>query len=99
MEQEFDDASEIGEFCQRNYGVEFPLTEKTSVREHPDALWQALTSQPSSAAPAWNFAKYLVGADGRLIAHWGSKVPPDGEKITSAIERALASSAEPDQAA
>jgi glutathione peroxidase len=99
MEQEFTESAAIGEFCQRNYGVEFPLTEKTSVRENPDALWQDLTSQPNSAAPMWNFTKYLVGADGRLIDHWGSKVPPDGEKITAAIERALAGSAEPDQAA
>jgi glutathione peroxidase len=98
MEQEFDEASAIGEFCQRNYGVEFPLTEKTSVRENPDELWQALISQPNSAPPTWNFTKYLVDGDGRLIAHWGSKVAPDGEKITAAIERALASSAEPDPA-
>lgn len=90
MEQEFDDASEIGEFCQRNYGVAFPLTEKTSVREQPNAFWQDLTSQPNSAAPSWNFSKYLVGADGHLIEHWGSKTPPDGEQITAAIERALA---------
>jgi glutathione peroxidase-family protein len=99
MDQEFEDSTEIGEFCQRNYGVEFPLTEKTSVREHPDELWRALTTQPGSSAPSWNFSKYLVGADGRLIAHWGSKVPPDGEKITSAIERALTGLGEQPQAA
>ncbi|HWG23273.1 MAG TPA: hypothetical protein VG296_04080, partial [Actinospica sp.] len=77
-------------FCQKNYGVEFPLTERTSVREHPDAFWQDLTTQPNSAPPTWNFTKYLVGADGRLIDHWGPRVKPEGEKITAAIERALA---------
>jgi glutathione peroxidase len=97
-DQEFDDAGEIGAFCQKNYGVQFPLTERTSVREQPDALWQDLISQPDSAPPKWNFTKYLVGADGRLLAHWGSTVRPEDEKITSAIERALGD-AEPDSEA
>ena len=89
-DQEYDDAAEITEFCEANYGVEFPLTQRTSVREHPDEFWQDLITQPNSTAPSWNFTKYLVGADGRLIARWGSMVRPDGEKITSAIELALA---------
>ena len=97
-DQEFDEAGEIGTFCQENYGVEFPLTERTSVRERPDPLWRDLTSQPESAPPKWNFTKYLVGADGRLLAHWGSTVKPEDEKITSAIERALAD-AQSDRAA
>jgi glutathione peroxidase len=96
-DQEFEEAGEIGAFCQKDYGVEFPLTERTSVREQPDPLWQDLTSQPDSAPPKWNFTKYLVGADGRLLAHWGSTVKPEDEKITGAIERALADT-ESDQA-
>lgn len=88
-DQEFEDASEIGAFCQKNYAVEFPLTEKTSVREHPDPLWQDLTSQPNSAPPNWNFTKYLVGADGRLIERWGTNVTPEDGQIVAAIERAL----------
>jgi glutathione peroxidase-family protein len=88
-DQEFEDAEEIGAFCQRNYGVQFPLTERTSVREHPGPLWQDLISQPNSSPPKWNFTKYLVSADGRLIAHWGSTVRPEDEKITSAIDAAL----------
>ena len=97
-DQEFDDAGEIAEFCQSDYGVQFPLTERTSVRKQPDPLWRDLTSQPNSAPPKWNFTKYLVDGDGRLIEHWGSIVTPDGEKITAAIERALADT-EPDPAA
>jgi glutathione peroxidase len=91
-DQEFDDSSEIGAFCQKNFGVQFPLTERTSVRQKPDPLWQELTSQPNSAAPKWNFTKYLVAADGRVVGHWGSAVKPDDEKIISAIEAALADS-------
>lgn len=90
MDQEFDDATEIGAFCQRNYGVQFPLTQRTSVRADPDPLWAELISQPNSSPPKWNFTKYLVDGDGRLIAHWGSTVKPEDEEITSAIERALA---------
>jgi glutathione peroxidase len=74
--QELDDATAIGEFCQRNYGVSFPLTEKMSVRADPDPLWEDLARQPGSAPPPWNFGKYLVGADGRLVKRWATKVEP-----------------------
>jgi glutathione peroxidase len=89
-EQEFEEAQEIGAFCQKNFGVEFPLTERMSVREDPSPLWHDLTLQPNSAQPKWNFTKYLVGADGHLIKHWGSMTKPDGPAITAAIESALA---------
>lgn len=95
-DQEYEGADEIASFCQRNYGVGFPLTERTSVRERPDEFWQDLTSQPNSAAPNWNFTKYLVGSDGHLIDHWGPRVKPEDEQITAAIEQALAAG-EPDQ--
>jgi glutathione peroxidase len=87
--QEYDDASEIGAFCQRNYGVAFPLTERTSVRADPSPLWEDLARQPGSRAPGWNFTKYLVGADGRLIGRWASTVAPDAPDLVAAIEAAL----------
>jgi glutathione peroxidase len=87
-EQELDEA-EIGAFCQKNYGVTFPLTEKVSVRAEPHPLWGDIARQPDSDPPAWNFTKYLVGADGRLIARWGTKVKPEAAEITAAIEAAL----------
>ncbi|WP_249020253.1 glutathione peroxidase [Conexibacter sp. S30A1] len=89
-DQEYEEDGEIGSFCQRNYGVQFPLSTRLSVRDRPDPLWAALISQPGSAPPKWNFTKYLVGGDGRLIEHWGPTVQPDGPKITESIERALA---------
>jgi glutathione peroxidase len=88
-DQEYEDANEIGEFCQKNYGVSFPLTERMSVRAQPAPLWEDLARQPGSAPPGWNFTKYLVGADGRLIARWGTRVAPEDDAITSAIESAL----------
>jgi glutathione peroxidase len=90
-DQEFDSGDEIVGFCERNYGVQFPLTERMSVRADPDALWSDLARQPNSAPPVWNFTKYLVGADGRLIARWPTKVKPEDPAITAAIEAALPS--------
>ncbi|HEX8977969.1 MAG TPA: glutathione peroxidase [Solirubrobacteraceae bacterium] len=88
-DQEYDSAEEIGEFCQKNYGVTFPLTERTSVRADPSPLWSDLARQPESGPPAWNFTKYLVGADGRLIARWATRVRPEAPEIVAAIEAAL----------
>lgn len=88
-DQEFHDAEEIGAFCQKNYGVTFPLTERTSVRADPSPLWSDLARQPNSGPPAWNFTKYLVGPDGKLIARWATKVKPEDPEIVAAIEAAL----------
>ncbi len=87
--QELDTAEEVGAFCQKNYGVTFPLTEPTSVRANPGPLWKDIISQPNSAPPSWNFAKYLVGADGKLIRRFGTKVKPEDPEVVAAIESAL----------
>ena len=92
-DQEFDGAEEIGAFCQKNYGVSFPLTERVSVRAEPSPLWSDLARQPESGPPVWNFTKYLVGGDGRLIGRWPSKVTPEAPEIVSAIEAALPAAA------
>ncbi len=89
--QEFDDAEEIATFCDTTYGVKFPLTERSSVRADPSPLWRDLAQQPNSGPPVWNFTKYLVGADGRLVARWATNVKPEDPKIVSAIETALPS--------
>lgn len=90
--QEHDDPDAIGEVCHRNYGVTFPMAESMSVRADPHPLWQDLARQPGSKPPVWNFSKYLVDGDGRLIARWATKVKPDDPEITGAIERALRAS-------
>jgi glutathione peroxidase len=88
-DQEFDGAEEIGEFCQKNYGVTFPLTERVSVRADPAPLWADIARQPGSGPPAWNFTKYLIDGDGTLVARWASKVTPEDPQIVEAIEKAL----------
>lgn len=87
--QELDDEAEIAAFCERNYGVSFTMTEKVSVRVDPHPLWSDLARQPGSAPPVWNFSKYLVDADGRLIARFSSKVKPDAPEVLEAIAAAL----------
>ena len=61
-----------------------------SVRSEPTPLWDDLARQPGSGPPVWNFTKYLVGADGHLIARWPTKVTPEDPQVTEAIEAALA---------
>ncbi|HWD65822.1 MAG TPA: glutathione peroxidase [Solirubrobacteraceae bacterium] len=90
-DQEYEDNQEIGAFCQRNYGVGFPLTERMSVRAEPAPLWADLISQPNSGPPAWNFTKYLVGSDGQLIGRWSTKTAPEDADILEAVENALES--------
>lgn len=88
-DQEHDDADAIGEVCQRNYGVKFPITEKMSVRADPAPLWADLTRQPGAKAPAWNFSKYLVDGDGKLVAYWPTKTKPEDKDIAEKVEQLL----------
>ena len=91
-EQEPRSAEEIGAFCQQNYGVSFPLFDKIEVngtRAHP--LYQWLKQESAGAAGPedieWNFAKFLVGRDGRLVRRYAPKIRP--EDIAADIEAVL----------
>ncbi|MCU0970041.1 MAG: glutathione peroxidase [Rubrivivax sp.] len=84
---------EIGAFCQRNYGVSFPMMAKVQVNgsdAHP--LWKWLTAEApgllGSKAVKWNFTKFLVGRDGRVIRRYAPTDTP--ESIARDIEAALA---------
>ena len=80
---------EILQFCKRTYDVTFPIFSKISVLgEDKDPLYQFLTE--GGAAIEWNFTKFLVGRDGRILARFPSKVTPDSPEVTAAIEKALA---------
>ncbi|WP_309568728.1 glutathione peroxidase [Geothrix limicola] len=86
--QEPGSAEEIHSFCQKNYGVTFPLFEKLEVKGPGQApLYQFLTAKHGE--PAWNFHKYLIGKDGQVIAAFSSKVAPDSPELKAAIEAAL----------
>ena len=93
--QEPGSASEIGEFCRKNYGVTFPMMSKvqTKAGEGQSDVY-AFLSAATGKLPSWNFGKYLVGRDGTPIAFFGSGVKPTGEELRAAIEKALAKAPE-----
>lgn len=90
-EQEKDDDHAINQFCQVNFGVTFPLLKKSVVikqaAQNPVYQWltQARQNGWNEQAPDWNFSKYLVGADGRLLNYFGPAVSPLSEAVTSRI--------------
>ncbi|MBN7135625.1 glutathione peroxidase [Lysobacter enzymogenes] len=88
--QEFEDEKQIQEFCTLTYGVKFPMFEKVHVvGDQATPLYKDL-AKAAGEAPKWNFHKYLIGRDGKLIASYGSKTTPDDPAVVAAIERALA---------
>jgi len=90
--QELASSSDIKEFCEVNFSIDFPLTEKSAVAgddAHPFYAWAA-TELGSGARPRWNFHKYLVARDGRLIDWFSTATGPSSPRIKNAIEAALA---------
>ena len=95
--QEPGEDEEIAEFCQRNFGVSFPLARKTKVRgkeQHP--LYAELTRSADGSKPEavrWNFEKFLVSRNGEVLARFRSAVKPDDPELLTAIDDALGRSA------
>ncbi|NCT71197.1 glutathione peroxidase [Pseudoxanthomonas japonensis] len=87
--QEPGSEKEIQEFCTLTYGVKFPMFEKVVVTgDNATPLYKSL-AQATGTAPAWNFHKYLIGRDGRVVANFPSKTAPDDPALVAAIEREL----------
>jgi len=83
---------EIAEFCERNFGVSFPLTSKANVlgkEQHP--LFAELTRDESGqpVKVKWNFEKFVINRDGELVARFPSTVEPDAQELVDAVEKAL----------
>ena len=79
---------DIAQFCQANYGVSFPMTEKlaTGIKQNP---FYAQLIKASGQAPQWNFHKYLIDKSGKVTSY-KSDVEPLGKELTAAVEAALA---------
>jgi glutathione peroxidase len=82
---------EIVEFCKKNYGVTFPLASKISVKGDDTApIYKWLTSKTENgvldATISWNFNKFLLDENGKMIAYFPSKVTPDSEEITKYLK-------------
>lgn len=91
MNQEPGTADEIAEFCEINYGVTFPMMQKVSVKgKDQDPIYAWLTSKSKNgkldSEVKWNFQKYLIDENGRLVDVIPPKEKPDSEKIISWIE-------------
>jgi glutathione peroxidase len=93
--QEPGSATEIKDFCETNFHINFPMTRKQHVKG-PDAhpLYQWLKAElGAESAPRWNFHKYLIGRDGQPIGYFPSGVRPDSQPMLDAVEAALAAKA------
>jgi len=87
--QEPGSEKEIQEFCTLTYGVKFPMFEKVAVTGDKATPLYASLAKATGTAPGWNFHKYLIGRDGRVVANFPSKVSPDDPAVVAAIEREL----------
>ena len=92
--QEPGTAEQIEEFCSVNYGVTFPMFAKLDVKgSDQDPLYAILSELPDDSGKAgnvaWNFEKFLVGRDGRVVRRFRSKVVPEDPRLVDAIESLL----------
>ena len=87
--QEPGTAEEIKTFCELNYGVTFPLFSKVVTRAGPEQSPVYSWLGQTGSLPKWNFSKYLIGKDGKVIAFYPSSVKPDAPELRAAIEQAL----------
>lgn len=91
-EQEKGTDEEIAEFCKINYGVTFPLAQKSSVIKGPgqNEIFKWLSDPGMNGwnkyAPVWNFSKYLVSTNGELLGYFEPSVSPTGKEIRAAVE-------------
>jgi glutathione peroxidase len=86
--------AEIKTFCDTNYQVTFPLFSKVHVKGSEQApVYKYLTEQKTTPDGAgdigWNFAKFLIGGDGNVIARFGPQTTPDAPEVIGAIEKAI----------
>ncbi|MBI1424990.1 MAG: glutathione peroxidase [Gammaproteobacteria bacterium] len=80
---------QIQDFCRLTYGVQFPMFAKTRViKPYADPLYQRL-AEAAGEYPAWNFHKYLINRDGRLVASYSSSTKPESKKLVEKIESLL----------
>ena len=92
--QEPGTAEEIAEFCSTTYGVTFPMFEKTEVNgagRHPlfAELTEAADADGKAGPIRWNFEKFLVAGDGRVLARFRTPTQPDSPELVAAVEASL----------
>lgn len=91
LSQEPGSNADIKKFCETKFGITFPMTEKVHVKgADTDPLYLWLSTQPHGETPGWNFHKFLIGQDGKLLQAFGSKITPEDKNLHLAIDAALA---------
>ncbi|HSW19832.1 MAG TPA: glutathione peroxidase [Ramlibacter sp.] len=86
---------EIADFCENTFGVKFPMFGKSSVRgADANPLYRQLAAQ-TGRQPLWNFHKYLIGRDGKVLAHYSSLTEPTDKALLAAVEKELAARRSP----
>lgn len=91
--QEYGDEKQIQEFCTLTYGVKFPMFEKVHVKgDEATPLYRDLI-EATGDTPEWNFHKYLISRDGKVVGSFASRTVPDDKALVAAIERELKSPA------
>lgn len=81
---------EIADFCENTFGVKFPMFTKTAVTGDNAAPFFKQLAQTPGQRPKWNFYKYLIGRDGKLIDSYNSMTSPDSRSLVQALEKSLA---------
>lgn len=89
MGQEYADEKQIQEFCTLTYGVKFPMFQKVRVSGDKATPFYKALAESTGEAPKWNFHKYVIDRDGKVVASFGSRTKPDAPEVTAAIEAAL----------
>lgn len=80
---------QVADFCERTYSVKFPMFDKAVVTgADTSPMFRGLVAA-SGQPPKWNFHKYLIGRDGKLLESYPSQVAPEDPKLVSAVEQAI----------
>lgn len=87
--QEYSNETDVAEFCSTEYGVDFPMLATSKVRgSKANPFYKKLIAE-TGISPTWNFNKYLISRDGKVISTFGSKVKPDSLELISELEKLL----------
>jgi glutathione peroxidase len=87
--QEPGSAKEIADLCYNTYGVKFPMFSKSVVSGAAANPFHAQLTRATGKEPKWNFTKYLIDRQGKVIEHFPSKVTPEDKALVGKIEQAL----------
>jgi len=88
--QEKNSNQDIADFCENTFGVKFPMFTKTAVTGDSAVPFFKQLAQAPGQSPKWNFFKYLIGRDGKLVDSYSSMTSPESKSLVQAIEKNLA---------